>query len=198
MKERFELQLFAEEEQQEEQTEEQEGSTEESGETSEAMTREEVQKIIQSESDKIRQEVHKQYKDKLKEKDKEVEEVKKQAMTAEEKAQYEEEQRKKELQQKEQELTQKELHIKSFEVMREKEIPQEFQPFIVSGVGDEESLNQQADALSKLLKERENAVKEEILKQFGRQPNTGTQDKDPASMSMEEYEAWWNKQNRKR
>ena len=171
MKERyFDLQLFAEEEQQEE-SQETEGATQEEGQTSEALTKDDIEKMIQSGSDKIRQEVHKQYKDQLKQLEQENESIKKEKMTAEEKAQYEAEQRQKELEAKDKEIKQRELRLKSYDVMKENEVPQEFQDLLLAGVEDDDSLAERAKVVGQTVKTIKNNIREEIYKEFGREPH---------------------------
>ena len=167
MKERyFDLQLFAEEEQQEE-SQETEGATQEEGQTSEAVTKDDIEKMIQAAEDRVRTE----YSKKLKQTEKEKEEIKKEKMTAEEKAQYEAEQRQKELEAKDKEIKQRELRLKSYDVMKENEVPQEFQDLLLAGVEDDDTLAERAKVVGQTVKTIKNNIREEIYKEFGREPH---------------------------
>lgn len=197
----IDIQLFAEEEQ--EQDTGKEGATDGTGATSEqeeqdgskeTLTMDEVQKMIQSETDKR---VTKMQKD-LETIKKEKEELEKEKMTAEEKRKYEEEKRKQELEEKDRQLTAKELRIKSFEVMKEQDIPSDMQDVLLAGVDSEETMKERAEKVSKTFKQAVNTAVEEKLKEYGREPETHPAgEKDTSAMSMEEYEAWWNKHHKR-
>ena len=171
----FDLQLFAEEEEtQEQETQETEGATEEQGATSEgeqeqqALTMEEVQKMIQSETDKVRTE----YSQRLKEIEKEKEELEKEKMSEEEKKQYELEKMQKEIEEREQQAKQKELNLQAVDMLREKELPLEFREFVVGG--DEESTKENIDKLQSVFqKQVEEAVKARF-KENGREIEKGS------------------------
>jgi hypothetical protein len=98
-----------------------------------ALSLEDVQKMIQSETDKIRTE----YSKKLKDKDKELEDTKKEKMTEQEKAEYELGQLKENLSQRELQLLDKELTLKIVDLLKESELPLDAKDFLKGK--DEES-----------------------------------------------------------
>ena len=193
----FDLQLFAEEEEtQEQETQETEGATEEQGATSDeqeqqALTMEEVQKMIQSETDKVRTE----YSQRLKEIEKEKEELEKEKMSEEEKKQYELEKMQKEIEERENQAKQKELNLQAVDLLREKELPLEFREFVVGG--DEESTKENIDKLQSVFqKQVEEAVKARF-KETGREVEKNPQKggsftrEDLQNMSTEEINKHW-------
>ena len=137
-------------------------------ETSESLTKADVEKMIQSETDRVRTE----YSKKVKALEAEAESLKKEKMTAEEKAKYEDDLRRKELEDKDRELTQKELRLKSYEIMREKDLPtgKEWQDMLLGGVVDETDLIKRVEAVHATLKKYRDEIRAEVYKEFGREP----------------------------
>lgn len=99
----------------------------------EALSKEDIMKLIQSETDKVRTE----YSKKLKDKDKELEETKKSKMSDAEKAEYELNQLKENLSQKEKDLLTKEMTLTTIELLKENDLPLEVKDFLMGK--DEES-----------------------------------------------------------
>ena len=165
---RMNLQLFAEGDNQDDQNtgdnQQQDENIEDKGQEDKPLTMEEVQKMIQSATDKVRTE----YSRKLKEAQAELERLKAEKMTEEEKAKYEQEKLQKELQEKEQALLQRELNLLAVDLLTEAKMPLEFKEFVV-GV-DEETTRAKVTTLKNLWNTAlEQAVKERF-KEKGRDP----------------------------
>lgn len=131
------------------------------------LTKEEVEKMIQSETDKVRTE----YVKKLKALEAEKEELEKEKMTEEEKRQFEEEKRQKELEAKEAEIRQKELNIKAYEVITEQKLDARLRPFILAE--DEEKIEENAKELKSIISSIVNDALQEKIKGLGREPHKG-------------------------
>ena len=126
------------------------------------LTMEEVQRMIQSETDKVRTE----YSQKLKDAKAEAERLAKEKMSEEEKAEFERQKLQKELVEKEQALLERELNLKAIDLLTEAKMPLTFKDFVI-GV-DEESTKAKVKTLKTLWQtELENAVKERF-KEKGR------------------------------
>lgn len=126
---------------------------------------EEIRKLIQSETDKVRTE----YSRKLKEAQAELERLKAEKMTEEEKAKYEQEKLQKELQEKEQALLQRELNLLAVELLNESDMPIEFKEFVIGS--DQETTKARIATLKSLwTKSLEKAVQERF-KENGRIPH---------------------------
>ena len=165
---RMNLQLFAEGDNQDDQNtgdnQQQDENIEDKGQEDKPLTMEEVQKMIQSATDKVRTE----YSRKLKEAQAELERLKADKMTEEEKAKYEQEKLQKELQEKEQALLERELNLLAVDLLTEAKMPLEFKEFVV-GV-DEETTKAKVTTLKNLWNTAlEQAVKERF-KEKGRDP----------------------------
>ena len=128
------------------------------------LTMEEVRKLIQSETDKVRTE----YSKRLKEAQAEVERLAKEKMSEEEKAEFERQKLQKELEEKERALLERELNLLAVDLLTEAKMPLEFKEFVV-GV-DEETTKAKATTLKNLWNTAlEQAVKERF-KEKGRDP----------------------------
>jgi len=165
---RMNLQLFAEGDNQDDQNtgdnQQQDENIEDKGQEDKPFDMQEVRKLIQSETDKVRTE----YSRKLKEAQAELERLKAEKMTEEEKAKYEQEKLQKELQEKEQALLQRELNLLAVDLLTEAKMPLEFKEFVV-GV-DEETTKAKVTTLKNLWNTAlEQAVKERF-KEKGRDP----------------------------
>ena len=159
------LQLFAEpaETVEPKETVEQ-GATDEAKETEKPLTLEMVQKMIQSENDKIRTE----YTKKLKAVETEKEEILKKSMSDEEKRQYELDQMQKQLEEKERAITHKEMTIKTVDLLKANDLPLEFRDFITASNDDELT-----DRITKLKSVWLDAIKQHVdgtFKAGGREP----------------------------
>ena len=196
----IELQLFAEKAEEEEpENQGSEGKDPKDGDepsgTGEPLTAEQVQKMIQSETDKVRTEYSKRLKDVEAEK-KKIEDEK---LSTEEKLKLEQERKEKALAEKEQELTTKELKLRSYDVMKEHKVPEELQEVLLAAVSDEEELNSRGELIGKAFSEAVEKAVSERLKDYGRSPEASDDrpPRDPSEMSMEEYADWYRKQQEK-
>jgi hypothetical protein len=128
------------------------------------LTMDEVRKLIQSETDKVRTE----YSKRLKEAQAEVERLAKEKMSEEEKAEFERQKLQKELEEKERALLERELNLLAVNLLTEAKMPLEFKEFVV-GV-DEETTKAKVTTLKNLWNTAlEQAVKERF-KEKGRDP----------------------------
>jgi len=128
------------------------------------LTMEEVRKLIQSETDKVRTE----YSKRLKEAQAEAERLAKEKMSEEEKAEFERQKLQRELEEKERALLERELNLLAVDLLTEAKMPLEFKEFVV-GV-DEETTKAKATTLKNLWNTAlEQAVKERF-KEKGRDP----------------------------
>lgn len=126
------------------------------------LTMEEVQRMIQSETDKVRTE----YSKKLKDAQAEAERLAKEKMSEEEKADFERQKLQKELTEKEQALLERELNLKAIDLLTEAKMPLAFKEFVIGA--DEETTKARVATLKSLWQtELENAVKERF-KEKGR------------------------------
>ena len=140
------------------------GATDEAKETEKPLTLEMVQKMIQSENDKIRTE----YTKKLKAVETEKEEILKKSMSDEEKRQYELDQMQKQLEEKERAITHKEMTIKTVDLLKANDLPLEFRDFITANTDDELT-----DRITKLKSVWLDAIKAHVdgtFKAGGREP----------------------------
>lgn len=136
------------------------------------LTMEEVQRMIQSETDKVRTE----YSQKLKDAKAEAERLAKEKMSEEEKAEFERQKLQKELQEKEQALLERELNLKAIDLLTEAKMPLTFKEFVVGA--DEETTKAKVKTLKTLwTEELEKAVKERF-KEKGRDPHNPRGDDD--------------------
>ena len=129
------------------------------------LTMEEVQRMIQSETDKVRTE----YSQKLKDAKAEAERLAKEKMTEEEKAEFERQKLQKELQEKEQALLERELNLKAVDLLTEAKMPLAFKDFVIGQ--DEETTKAKVATLKALWQtELEQAVQERFAEK-GRKPH---------------------------
>ena len=162
---RMNLQLFAEGDNQDDQNT---GDNQQQDTNNDAqdkpLTMDEVRKLIQSETDKVRTE----YSKRLKEAQAEVERLTKEKMSEEEKAEFERQKLQKELEEKERALLERELNLLAVDLLTEAKMPLEFKEFVV-GV-DEETTKAKAATLKNLWNTAlERSVKERF-KEKGRDP----------------------------
>ncbi len=147
--------------------EEKEGLNQEAGATSteteavgNLLTTEQVKKMIQSETDRVRTE----YSQKLKE-------LEKAKMTEDEKRIAELQEKEQALTAKEQELLKKSLTLHAINVLNEKKIPVEFAEYLIAG--DEETTNQRIESFNKQWSEKFTEAVQDINKSIGRKPTEG-------------------------
>lgn len=136
---------------------EQTGATEQEQKTEQPITAEQIQKMIQSETDKVRTE----YSKKVKDLEAEKTALEKEKMTEEEKARFDLEKLQKDLLEKESAIQNRELTIKTIDLLKDKELPLEFREFVIGQT--EESTITRVESFTKIWNE---AIKKEIEKQF--------------------------------
>ena len=169
-----------------------EGATPES----KTLTVDEIQKLLQSEADKIRTEYSKKIKALESEKEAEKERLLKEKMTEDEKQKFEMNKLQKDLADKEAAIRQKELNLKAIELLKENEIDINFRDFVIGN--DEKSTIAKVENLKKLWQEALQSAVEGKFKDNGRQPQEPPKEPapEPDNMPMEIYADWWRK-NRK-
>lgn len=157
-----------------------EKGTESESKESNSLTLEEVQKMIQSETDKIRTD----YSKKLKDKDRELEDLQKSKMTEEEKAKFELEKLQNDLSEKEKAIQLRELTIKTVDLLKENDIPLEFRNFLIGQ--DEESTAEKVRQFKELWSSEIQKSVEERFKTSGRTPHQATS-KSSLEQLQEDY-----------
>lgn len=146
------------------------------------LTMDEVRKLIQSETDKVRTE----YSKRLKEAQAEVERLAKEKMSEEEKAEFERQKLQKELEEKERALLERELNLLAVDLLTEAKMPLEFKEFVV-GV-DEETTKAKATTLKNLWNTAlEQAVKERFKEKGRNIHETDTTDTTKNPWSKEHF-----------
>jgi hypothetical protein len=148
---------------------------------SKALTMEEVQKLIQSETDKIRTE----YSKKLKTTEKEKEDLLKTKMTDDEKVKFELEKLQKELSEKEKSILAKELTIKTIDLLKENDLPLDFKDFVLAD-SEENTINKIKKFKEIWNKAIANTV-DDKFKDNGRKPNESPKAKDELAQLQEQY-----------
>lgn len=131
---------------------------------SKPLTMDEVRKLIQSETDKVRTE----YSKRLKEAQAEVERLAKEKMSEEEKAEFERQKLQKELEEKERALLERELNLLAVDLLTEAKMPLEFKEFVVGA--DEETTKAKVATLKKLWTDALEKAVQERFKEKGRDP----------------------------
>ena len=189
---------MSEEEKQEQQTEqtettEQEGATEETGATSETetLTKEEIEKMIQSETDrrvtKFQQE--------LQQVKQEKEELEKEKMSEEEKKQYELEKMQQQLSEKEQAIKERELALKTVDLLKEHGLPLDFAEFVKDP--DEETTEDRVKQFKEMFQQKLQEQVEGRFKESGTDPQKRNKQTETFSkeqiknMSPDEINANW-------
>ena len=138
----------------------------------EVMTKEEIQKLVQSEADRVRTE----YSKRLKELEEEKTALEKEKMTEEEQRQFDLEKMQQELEKKEKAIRDRELTIKTTDLLKEKELDLDFREFVIGE--DEESTIERVEKFNSLwTKALEEAVNNRF-KGSGRVIEKGTKDND--------------------
>lgn len=180
---RMTLQLFAEGDNQDDQNT---GDNQQQDTNNDAqdkpLTMDEVRKLIQSETDKVRTE----YSKRLKEAQAEAERLAKEKMSEEEKAEFERQKLQKELEEKERALLERELNLLAVDLLTEAKMPLEFKEFVV-GV-DEETTKAKATTLKNLWNTAlEQAVKERFKEKGRNIHETDTTDTTKNPWSKEHF-----------
>lgn len=129
------------------------------------LTMEDVQRMIQSETDKVRTE----YSQKLKDAKAEAERLAKEKMTEEEKAEFERQKLQKELEEKERALLERELNLLAVDLLTEAKMPLAFKPFVVGA--DEEATKAKVATLKNLFNSELEKAVQERFKEKGRNPH---------------------------
>lgn len=162
-------------------------------ETDKPLSLEDVQKMIQSETDKVRGE----YSKKLKEKEDALETLRKETMTEEERAQEDAQKLMKTLEERERELERKELTLKTIDLLKENDLPLDVKDFLIGN--DEESTLENVQSFKKMFDSAlEVAVTEKFKKSGKEHANSSghigryTQE-DLNKMSAEEINKNWDK-----
>lgn len=163
------LQLFADGDNQDDQNtrdnQQQDKNIEDKGQEDKPLTMEEIQKMIQSATDKVRTE----YSKKLKEAQAEAERLAKEKMTEEEKAEFERQKLQRELEEKERALLERELNLLAVDLLTEAKMPLEFKEFVVGA--DEEQTREKVSTLKKLWNAQLEKAVQERFKEKGRDPH---------------------------
>lgn len=143
------------------------------------LTTEEIQKMIQSATDKVRTE----YSKKLKEAQAEAERLAKEKMSEEEKAEFERQKLQDELTEKEQALLERELNLQAIDLLTEAKMPLTFKEFVIGA--DEETTKTKVKTLKTLWAEELEKAVQERFKEKGREPHNpsggGDGEKNPWS-----------------
>jgi len=129
------------------------------------LTMEEIQKMIQSETDKVRTE----YSQKLKDAKAEAERLAKEKMTEEEKAEFERQKLQKELEEKERALLERELNLLAVDLLTEAKMPLAFKDFVIGQ--DEETTKARVTTLKNLWNAALEQAVQERFKEKGRNPH---------------------------
>lgn len=128
---------------------------------------EDVKKMIQSETDKIRTE----YSKKLKQKDSELEKAKKEKMTDAERKEYELNQMKDDLTKREKELLDKEMSLKTIDLLKDNELPLEARDFVKGQ--DEESTKSNVEAFKDMFNQAVEMAVQNKFKLSGKHHKSG-------------------------
>lgn len=147
-----------------------------------ALTKADIEKLIQSNTDRVRTE----YSKKLKEIEAEKEELRKQAMSEKERAEYEKKQKDEELKNKEVELTKRELTIEATDILKEKDLDISFRKYVVGKDIEETKAN--IEEFKKFIDERVNAEVLKRNKDIGRVPEKGGKSPADSSMTRNEFD----------
>lgn len=139
-----------------------EPGTPETTETQPALTLEAVQKMIQSETDKVRT----QYSKIVKDLESEKLELERAKMTDNERKQAEQEDLMKQLKEKEQSLLQRELEIKTIDLLKSNDLPIDFKPFVTDV--SEEKITEKIEAFKVLWQDALKTAVENKFKDSGR------------------------------
>lgn len=131
------------------------------------LSMDEIRKMIQSETDKVRTE----YAKKLKQEQDELEKLKTEKMSEAEKAKYELDKLQKENEQKAVELTKREVALHTVDQLRQKELPIEFREILAGSSVDD--TNERITAFESQWKKALNDAVESRFKGLGSNPNSG-------------------------
>lgn len=164
-----------------------EGQPEE-GET--PLSQDDIMKMIQSETDKVRTE----YSQKVKQLEKEKEDLEKAKLTEEEKREYEIKKAQEELDKQTALLHDRELTIKTVDILKDVGLPIEAKDLIKGA--DEEDTKTRAEAFKALVDAEVKKQVDALYKGAGREVDQGLKTKPTIEMSMEEYAEYWKKRKK--
>lgn len=133
------------------------------------LTEKDIQKIVQSETDKVRTE----YSTRLKELEKQKAELEKEKMSEEEKRQFDLDKLTKELAQKEIEIKNRELTIKTVDLLKDLDLPLEFREFVIGA--DEDDTVKRVEKFGELWTTALEVKVRDRFKESGRQIKQGTE-----------------------
>ena len=130
-----------------------------------------IAKMIQSEADKVRNNVHDKYKSQLSEKEKELEEIKKAQMNEKERLAYEQEQATKELEEQRNQLKRERLELHAQKKINELHLSDEVIDLLQ--FDDEVKVDLQLEKLSKIINKTKEQTTQDFLKNNGTKPSSG-------------------------
>ena len=161
------------------------------------LTLEDVQKMIQSETDKVRGD----YSKKLKEKEKELEDLRNSTLTEQQKKDLEKKKLEESLSQREKDLLQKELTLDTIELLKENDLPLDFKDFLV-GV-DKETTQANIENFQKVFNSALEKAVTERFKETGKDHNESSggsvsyyTQEEMSNMTPAEINANWDKVQR--
>lgn len=154
--------------------------------TGEVLTKEDVEKMIQSATDRVRTE----YSRKLKDSEAEKEELKKAQMDAKQRAEYEFEQQRKENAEMKEALRVERLALDRANVITEMQIPKDLAPFVSGGNRDELESNAKDLMTAFRAAVKDESTRELVQRSAGAKPEAGTTKRvNPADQSA--WNAVW-------
>lgn len=130
-----------------------------------------IAKMIQSESDKVRNNVHDKYKEQLSEKNAELEELKKAQMNEKEKLAYEQEQAKLAIENERKQLTKERLQLHAQKKISELKLSNEAIELL--NFDNEASVDLQLEKLSKIINNAKERITKDFLEKTGTTPSSG-------------------------
>lgn len=134
---------------------------------SNTLTMDDVKKLIQSETDKVRTE----YSKTLKSKEKELEDLKKEKMTEKEKLEYELTQKNEELSKRERDLLDKEISLVAIDLLSDNKLPIEAKPFVMGS--SKEDVAEKVKLFKTMFDEAVKKVVDERFKKGGKEHQKG-------------------------
>lgn len=152
--------------------------------TQETLTREDVEKMVQSAADRVRTE----YSRKLKEVEAEKEEIQKQSMSEKERAAFELEQSRKKNAETAAELSRRELALERATIINEMAIPKDLAQYVQGKDGNEIRVN--AANMMKAVEDRVLKIVNERLATSGETPRTGNEPAPQAGDKTGWEKAW--------
>lgn len=145
-----------------------EGQTEKT----ETLTKADVEKMVQSETDRVRTE----YSQRLKKLEEQKQALEKEKMSEEEKRQFDLDKMAKALEEKENEIRNRELTIKTVDLLKDKDLPLDFRDFLIGA--DEEQTVKRVDKFAKLWTDALEQAVGRRFKDSGRKVEQGHKEKE--------------------